>query len=236
MASTLGIDPALTKLYVHIKLPRQVGETLKRENGICSVKDLVEQRLALNELVTKNASYDAARLLAVVDYIIERRTFHHNVDIDSLLGPKKNRAGCFAYFLARDTITKGLYMKTKPSKEAKAVERRPPCRKGWVVDKDKEDWKRDVPAVSDSEEPDENTLRRELDIGNDSPWNLDESLQYVVLKKLPEEMRVPVPLFRYLYAHQRSGVEWMAGLRIKKTGGILGDEMGMVSKTNYLGV
>ena len=73
-------------------------------------------------------------------------------------------------------------------------------------------------------------LRKELKIdGNDTPWRLNSSqpLKYVELKKLPREIRLPVPLFKKLYSHQRSGIEWMAHLFIAKTGGVLGDEMGM---------
>ena len=83
----------------------------------------------------------------------------------------------------------------------------------------KDNWKPDVPTVSDGEEIDEETLRRKLQLGEDSPWVLDDTLQSVIFKALPEEVRVPVALFQYLYPHQRLGVEWMAGRRMAKTGG-----------------
>jgi SNF2 family DNA or RNA helicase len=73
-------------------------------------------------------------------------------------------------------------------------------------------------------------LRKDLKIdSNDTPWRLNSSqtLKYVELKKLPREIRLPVPLFKKLFMHQRSGIEWMADLFIAKTGGVIGDEMGM---------
>jgi SNF2 family DNA or RNA helicase len=76
----------------------------------------------------------------------------------------------------------------------------------------------------------EDALRKNLKIDSkDSPWRLNSSqtVQYVELKKLPREIRLRVPLFKRLFTHQRSGIEWMTGLFIAKTGGVLADEMGM---------
>jgi len=74
----------------------------------------------------------------------------------------------------------------------------------------------------------DDAIRRDLKIdSNDTPWRLNSTLKYVELKKLPREIRLPVPLFKELFMHQRSGNEWMADLFIAKTGGVIGDEMGM---------
>jgi len=76
----------------------------------------------------------------------------------------------------------------------------------------------------------DDAIRRDLKIdSNDTPWRLNSSqtLKYVELKKFSREIRLPVPLFEELFMHQRSGIEWMADLFIAKTGGVIGDEMGM---------
>ena len=62
-----------------------------------------------------------------------------------------------------------------------------------------------------------NKKRREYTIGGDD--------------KLPA-FSIPSDLYESLYEFQKDGVAWMAGLHIPKIGGILGDDMGMVSRTN----
>ena len=47
--------------------------------------------------------------------------------------------------------------------------------------------------------------------------------------KLPA-FSIPSDLYDQLYDFQKDGVAWMAGLHLPKIGGILGDDMGMVSK------
>ncbi len=41
------------------------------------------------------------------------------------------------------------------------------------------------------------------------------------------KIQIPSELYKKLYEHQRIGVEWIASLHIKGTGGILGDDMGL---------
>ena len=227
MASAIGIDEPLACLYRDLKIPRTIGEKLKREHGITSLAQLIDQRLTLFEFVKKNISPDAARLLAPVDYILERsKVGDHGASISSLFPLTNDPDTSFVYFLARGVETKGLQTQAQPPKATAASFRRKLDAGGkyWVFDEDREHWKNDVIPVSDSEEPDEDTLRSELCIDvDDSPWTLDEQLQNVVLLKLPEAVQIPIPLFRKLYAHQRVGVEWMADLYIGKTGGVLGD-------------
>ena len=228
MVSALGIDPSLACLYREIKIPHAIGEKLKREHGITSLEKLVDQRLNLFEVVKRNISPDAARLLASVDFIIERKKHRDFAPTDSLFKPTKDPVSSFAYFVARDVETKGLHVqRLLPKKTGVSVRPKPKTGgKYWIVDEDEEDWKKDV--VADTQEVDEEALRRELRIKkDDSPWTLDDNLRTVVLMKLPEAVRIPVPLFRKLYEHQRLGICWMADLLIDKTGGILGDEMGM---------
>ena len=50
-------------------------------------------------------------------------------------------------------------------------------------------------------------------------------------EKLPA-FSIPSDLYESLYDFQKDGVAWMAGLHMPKIGGILGDDMGMVSRTN----
>eukprot|EP00539_Tryblionella_compressa_P009651 CAMPEP_0178785496 /NCGR_PEP_ID=MMETSP0745-20121128/4814_1 /TAXON_ID=913974 /ORGANISM="Nitzschia punctata, Strain CCMP561" /LENGTH=192 /DNA_ID=CAMNT_0020443207 /DNA_START=473 /DNA_END=1051 /DNA_ORIENTATION=+ len=77
---------------------------------------------------------------------------------------------------------------------------------------------------SDSEELLPSELCKKLGIdGEDSPWYFDDSSDIVVLKNLPEAIRIPVPLFETLYPHQRSGIQWLAELRLRGVGGILGE-------------
>ena len=79
-------------------------------------------------------------------------------------------------------------------------------------------------VVSDSEDSDSEDISSRLGIdGPDSPWELNMEEKKVVLKKLPNAVRVPFALFEKLYPHQRSGLEWMAGLRLDGRGGILGE-------------
>ena len=71
------------------------------------------------------------------------------------------------------------------------------------------------PAVVDADE---------LGINNPaSPWKFDESMRYVVLKKSPSEVRIPILLFKKLFCFQREGVAWLAELYINDNGGILGE-------------
>lgn len=49
--------------------------------------------------------------------------------------------------------------------------------------------------------------------------------------KLPA-FSIPSDLYESLYDFQKDGVAWMAGLHMPRIGGILGDDMGMVSRTN----
>jgi hypothetical protein len=77
----------------------------------------------------------------------------------------------------------------------------------------------------------------------ESAWWYDQDKRHFYLEESEEEpfasaannqqqqrwprLSVPMPLFRTLYTHQKSGVEWMAGLHVAGIGGILGDDMGM---------
>jgi SNF2 family DNA or RNA helicase len=79
----------------------------------------------------------------------------------------------------------------------------------------------------------------------ESAWWYDQDKRHFYLEESDEEsftsaannqpqqqqrwprLSVPMPLFRTLYTHQKSGVEWMAGLHVAGIGGILGDDMGM---------
>ena len=227
MVSVIGFDEALARLYRDLKISDTIGEKLKREHGITSLTQLIDQRLALFEFVKKNISPGAARLLAPVDYVLERSKFgDHEASISSLFPLTNDPDTSFAYFLARGVETKGLYTEKQLLKKTTGASSRRKLNAGgkWIIDNDREHWKNDVIQVSDNEESNEEALRSELRINeNDSPWTLDEQLQNIVLMKLPEAVQIPVPLFRKLYAHQRVGVEWMADLYIGKTGGILGD-------------
>lgn len=41
------------------------------------------------------------------------------------------------------------------------------------------------------------------------------------------ELRIPGDIYQYLFDYQRTGVSWLAELRLKGVGGIVGDEMGL---------
>lgn len=51
-------------------------------------------------------------------------------------------------------------------------------------------------------------------------------------EKLPA-FSVPSDLYDSLYEFQKDGVAWMAGLHVPRIGGILGDDMGMVSRRDW---
>ena len=144
-----------------------------------------------------NDSFDVLMLVYIVRYFNERRK---NEGKNVQLCPHLIKSTQFFSFMAKLAVPKG----------------------------DNEDEKHSTDNEHKLQMDDD--LRKDLEIdGNDTPWRLNSSqpLKYVELKKLPREIRLPVPLFKKLYSHQRSGIEWMANLFIAKTGGVLGDEMGM---------
>ena len=48
-------------------------------------------------------------------------------------------------------------------------------------------------------------------------------------KRTFSSISIPNKLFCRLYEHQRVGIQWLSSLYWSKVGGILGDDMGMVS-------
>lgn len=66
----------------------------------------------------------------------------------------------------------------------------------------------------------------------DYSWSFNKTQRVYTLggnDKLPA-FSIPSDLYSQLYDFQKEGVAWMAGLHVPKIGGILGDDMGMVSK------
>jgi hypothetical protein len=65
----------------------------------------------------------------------------------------------------------------------------------------------------------------------ESAWSLDSTTdEYFVTSNGPITMpnfRIPATLFKKLFDHQKTGVEWMVGLHNQHIGGLLGDDMGM---------
>ena len=68
----------------------------------------------------------------------------------------------------------------------------------------------------------------------EAPWNVDSQDVFYFDSALDAsrtwpKFRLPGPIFRKLFAYQATGVQWMGGLHHGGIGGILGDDMGMVS-------
>jgi len=227
-----GIEERLGKLYQELKVPSLLIENLKREHCITTVESLIEQRLKLFDMVVDDISPDIARLLSSVDYIIARQKLgDKNVSIDPLFDSAKKFSYSFAYFNCKFINTKALCVQRQANETHKS--RKTTSSKFFITDRDENDWKKEVVEISD-DEVDKKSLCKELGIGQaDSAWELDSSLRNVQLRDDAMKLVIPVPLFRKLYAHQRQGIEWMAGRRMARTGGILGDEMGMGVSSKY---
>jgi SNF2 family DNA or RNA helicase len=77
----------------------------------------------------------------------------------------------------------------------------------------------------------------EPEVPTNFPWTLDRSSNEYYLAKDGDDdvewpdLRIPAKLFKKLYDYQRTGVQFLASLHCQGIGGILGDDMGMVSKS-----
>lgn len=218
----LEIEPPLAFLYEERCIPHQMKEKLKVENGILSLEQLLSQRRMVEKMVQKRISVHASRLLVSIDFIAARRESEDFRSIKELFGSNPT-ADSYEYFLAASVDTKGLY-EQKRAISVVPVENKK-ARRGYVGSF----VGRIVPDDANYVTPeqlsvgsgmDQAALVELLKLGSDSPWSLDESLEHVLSKQLPE-LCIPVTLFHYLYPYQRSGLDWMAGLRLNKSGGIL---------------
>ena len=229
MASISGINQSLAFLYHAMSIPVIFGEKMKREHGITSVDELLSQRLTLFELVGEKISTDASRLLASVDYILERQSCRDYHTLKKLFTCNEALKDSFEYFITRSVKTKGLCTERKLDVLPKAIfhpvgkAKKSRCNLPWVKE-DNSAWKGIVVDRGDAEAMDKSSLLKHLGIdGSDSAWKLDDDLRMVFLSALPDEIRLPTALFRKLYKHQRDGIQWMSELKIEQMGGILGE-------------
>lgn len=228
---------SLKRLYDAVYASPKDRDHLQTQWGVTTLSALVKCRAALAQQSYKVCG----RLVEAIDCLR-----HHNAGYDdnncyTILSTQEFRQR-LALFLAQRMITamqQGPSNRNKrnatdvPASTAKAksdnkVE--PPQKKFRSGDTYWVDPKYG-PAFDDSESfEEENVPSVEALLGLDdenSPWKYDNATQEVVWKSLPNSIRVPEHLFRKLYPYQRIGVDWMAGLYQKKTGGILADEPGM---------
>jgi len=83
-------------------------------------------------------------------------------------------------------------------------------------------------SSSESSKTDTNTTG---DVQDVSAWKFDKQRNEYTFQGGGEfpEFWIPAKLYESLYDHQRSGVQFLASLHQKGIGGVLGDDMGMVS-------
>ncbi|GKY93801.1 hypothetical protein MPSEU_000347300 [Mayamaea pseudoterrestris] len=97
----------------------------------------------------------------------------------------------------------------------------------------------DRSMCSDDESFDDHTIEEDEESEDaslfdpDSAWafNKQDQEYFLSKQKAPHvswpSLRVPAPLFKTLFPHQKVGVQWMAERHADNIGGILGDDMGM---------
>jgi SNF2 family DNA or RNA helicase len=72
---------------------------------------------------------------------------------------------------------------------------------------------------------------KKREVESDTAWSLDSSRDEYFLESSPKarmpDFFIPSNLYNELFDHQKTGVAWMAGLHSQRSGGLLGDDMGM---------
>jgi len=236
MASALGAMESLARLYDTRRIPSGDRAALSSKYGIKSVQDLLSQRFQLERSGRKHLSTDGyRRLTPAVEYLSQRVKRESTVNDDESLVEHLTASASLSKSWERFLARKVLQVYAKLRRERTMLQRKkrrmdqsellPFSQYGFIT------------AVSDVEsvegqdaadtKTDEESLKKEFGINSeDSPWELDIGCYEVFLKEFADGIRIPVPLFKddtFLLRHQIRGVEWMAGLYAKDTGGILGE-------------
>jgi len=219
-----SIEPSLANLFNQMQIGASDKKLVHGTFGIKSLQELLKKRFRLSKAARKEKIFNGARLVAAISYMLMRKKSNIQQPIHQLFTSSNSLKDSFEYFLANKALT-GIVKKRK-AKQAKSQAPAKPRDKEadvkWVKDYD---WKFDAAVISDADSDDENdpeALRRTLGIDSEaSPWHLDAKTWRVVLKNLPDEFQVPLSLFKKLYPHQRVGLQWMVGLYLEGSGGIL---------------
>jgi hypothetical protein len=214
---------SLKKILDLIQISRSDSDCLREKYGICSLHGLlaIRQRLALN-----SSSKTCRLLLACIDFINERRKTCEPTYEDSeaykffIQGTPVMTS--WEYFLALQYDFARQHIETmKCDQKAASVGKnmkRLSDEKGF---RNGDQYWQDV-ELQQAESPVASLGHGEL-FNSDSLWSVSEDSNEVILKALPEIVRIPLQLFTKLYDYQRDGIAWMAELYNRETGGILGE-------------
>ena len=217
-----------------VSLVSYLFHRLTEKHGIKTLRELFANQRRLTNAKKMPSTLQDPQLLEVPmeevssestsdDFKTTFEEFFFKEALSNLLAEQKQKEKLNQLLLKKHKRDAGKKKDFKTSKIFKIFQTKP-----WLhVD----EWKVKASGVvsdSESELESASTLetKQKLDIlSEDSPWLFvedDEKGTRVVLKKLPT-LRVPIRLFEMLYPYQREGLEWMAELRLKRTGGILGE-------------
>ena len=227
------IEPSLANLFERMQIGSSDKKVVQDKYGINSLQELIKKRFQLYRATKKDRIFHGSRLISAINFIMTRKKAQTQIPLDQIITSSKSLSDSFEYFIACTALANILAKrKTKLEKAQSAT--------GKPKDKDKnkketirlvsddDDWKIDPGSNNESEsdfdDGDPELLRCTLGLNReDSTWYLDVTDRMIVLKAWPAAMRVPVALFQKIYAHQRSGLEWLSGLAKEGTGGILGE-------------
>lgn len=218
---------ALICLFEQLHISAGDRKAIQEKYAISSEQQLIEEQPRLAIAAKKERILNGPRLLAGINFLAHRRQEKDTASIDHLFAPSKNLKDSFEYFLAQKAVKvlrtqlETVRTATNGGKQSIMLN----AKQKWLA---KDEYQLDVALISESDSDgganDITKVRHDLGLtAEDSPWYLDQQEWKVVLAKYPDTIRVPVPLFQKLFPYQRVGLEWLTGLAMDDSGGILGE-------------
>ena len=229
---------SLGKLFGILQVSNKDRQVLQEQFGITTIQSLLRNR---KQLIHNQQYKVCCRLVLAIDFLKLnglRKKSTNAVSVETLFDRIKGAATSWELFLAvrimqarqAESSVGSSLQKRKMGEGSNQGKKSEPFQKKfkagdqyWVDTYDCREQDDDSESeVDEDKEPEEPFV-----IEEDSPWELDEATEEVVLKEMHKWVRLPFALYKMLFPYQRVGVAWMAGLYQMGMGGILGDEPGM---------